>query len=105
MLLLTAILTSQLSNPLEAIKWKLWAGCFFFPTWVAPYETYLIFPINDRVKVMEKELEGGVEGKREDELKREMQELLGLWQRRNFGRVAWPLVTGVVALLGGLLKG
>jgi hypothetical protein len=50
--------------------------------------------------VVEKELEGGVEGKREDELKKEM----GLWQRRNFGRVAWPLVTGVAALMGGLVK-
>jgi hypothetical protein len=72
---------------------------------VAPYEIYFIFPINDRAEEIGRELDGGVEGKKEDELKRELKELLGMWQRRNFGRVVLPAVTGVVALVGGVGTG
>ena len=105
-LLITGILTSQLSDAVEAEKWKVWAGSFCFLILVAPYEIYFIFPINDRADEIGLELErGGVTEKKEGELKKELRVLLGMWQRRNFGRVGMPLVTGVVALAGVVRRG
>ena len=96
-LLLTTILTSRLPDSAEAEKWKNWAGLFCTLITVAPYEIYFIFPINDRVEEIGEELEKGV--KVEEEVKKELKDLLAKWQFRNFGRVALPTLVGV----GGIL--
>jgi hypothetical protein len=92
-LLLATILTSRLSDPVEAEKWKSWAALFLTLITVAPYEIYLIFPINDRVEEIGQELEKGTT--RDKKAKRELKELLGKWQFRNFGRVLLPALVGV----------
>lgn len=97
-LISTTILTSRLSDPVEAEKWKSWAGLFLTLITVAPYEIYLIFPINDRVEEIEEQLENGT--KQDEQVKKELKELLAKWQFRNFGRVALPVLVGV----GGMLN-
>ena len=90
-------MTSRLPDPVEAEKWKVWAACFFTLITVAPYEIYFIFPINDRVEEIGRELEKGAGT--EEEQKKELRELLGKWQWRNFGRVGLPVIVGVVGML------
>ena len=97
-LLLTTVLTSRLSNPQEAEKWKNWAALFCTLIVVAPYEIYFIFPINYRVDDIKEELEKG--SKEGDDVKKELKELLAKWQFRNFGRVVWPTLVGV----GGMMS-
>ena len=96
-LLLTTILTSRLSDPAEAEKWKNWAGLFCTLITVAPYEIYFIFPMNDRVEEIGEELEKGV--RMEEDVKKELQDLLAKWQFRNFGRVALPALVGVAGIV------
>jgi hypothetical protein len=97
-LLLTTVLTSRLSDPVEAENWKTWAALFLTLITVAPYEIYFIFPINDRVEEISDELEKGA--KQEEDVKRELHKLLGKWQFKNFGRVALPVLVGV----GGMMN-
>jgi hypothetical protein len=101
-LLLTTILTSRLSDPVEAEKWKTWAALFVMLVTIAPYEIYLIFPINDRVEeigvMMEREME------KEVEQKRELWGLLKQWQFRNFGRVGMPVLVGVLGMMNLVKK-
>lgn len=87
---------------MEAEKWKSWAVLFFVLITIAPYEIYLIFPINDRVEEIGEELEKGT--KSEEEVKRELKVLLEKWQFRNFGRVAVPALVGVGGMLN-IVKG
>lgn len=95
-LLLTTILTSQLAGE-EGEKWRLWAMALAILVPVAPYEVYFIFPINDRVKEIDDDINGrGASEKVEKELKR----LFRKWKVRNWGRVVMPLVAGVVGWLG-----
>jgi hypothetical protein len=68
---------------------------------VAPYEIYAIFPINDRVKEIRDEI---ASGRDEKGAKRELQGLFVKWQVRNFGRVAIPLVAGLVGWFGVLRR-
>jgi hypothetical protein len=82
----------------EAQKWKTWAALFFVLLIIAPYEIYAIFPTNDRVAEMEKELAKGLI--EEDAAKKELKVLLKRWQFRNFGRVGLPLIVGV----GGIIN-
>ncbi|KAF2832487.1 hypothetical protein CC86DRAFT_279941 [Ophiobolus disseminans] len=96
-LLLTTILTSRLPDPAEAEKWRNWAVLFCTLITIAPYEIYLIFPINDRVAEIGEELEKGA--KEEGEVKKELKELLAKWQFRNFGRVAMPVFVGVAGMV------
>lgn len=96
-LLLTTYLTSRLPKPAQAAKWRAWAACFGTLITVAPYEIYYIFPINDRVEEIGEEIESGA--RNEEEQKRELQELLGKWQFRNFGRVGLPAFVGVAAMM------
>lgn len=63
---------------------------------VAPYEVYLIFPINDRVEEIGEELDR--DARKEEERKRELKELLKKWQFRNFGRVGMPALVGVMGM-------
>jgi hypothetical protein len=94
---LTAILTSQLSNPREAKKWKTWAILFCVLIIIAPYEIYLIFPINDRVEEIGQEMAKGMGG--EVYQMKELQKLLRMWQLRNIGRVVAPAVVGVIGFM------
>lgn len=63
---------------------------------IAPYEIYLIFPINDRVKEIGQEMDKEIG--REAELKKELQGLLSKWQFRNFGRVLTPAIVGLIGI-------
>lgn len=99
-LLTLAFLVSRLEDESQAAKWKTWALCFGIHFLVAPYERITIFPINDRIEVIEKELvdrndgEGGG-----NKIGKELVELLKKWQWRNFGRVGLPLLAGSIGLL------
>ena len=83
---------------MEAQQWKTWMALFFVLLIIAPYEIYAIFPTNDRVAEMEKELAKGL--MEEDAAKKELKVLLKRWQFRNFGRVGLPLIVGV----GGMMN-
>jgi hypothetical protein len=96
LLLLTTFLTSRLSDPAQAAKWRDWALCLGILAPVAPYEVYTIFHLNDRVEEIGDEVRRGVGS--EAERKAELGVLLGKWQVRNFGRVAIPLCAGLVGL-------
>jgi hypothetical protein len=96
-LLLTTILTSRLSDPVEAGKWKTWAVLLGMLGAIAPYEIYLIFPINDRVEEIGKEMEKRIG--REVEQRLELQGLLKKWQSKNFVRVGVPVLVGVVGMM------
>ncbi|KAH3972075.1 hypothetical protein HBH64_119910 [Parastagonospora nodorum] len=95
--LITTILTSQLPRTSDAEIWKTWAVLFCALFTIAPYEIYLIFPINDRVKEIGQEMEKGMG--RDAEQKKELQELLLKWQFRNFGRVLTPAIVGLIAMM------
>jgi hypothetical protein len=97
--LLTSFLTARLPDPVEAGKWSIWVGLFCLLVTIAPYEIYLIFPINDRVTEIGEALDKGKE--REEEQKRELQSLLGKWAFRNWGRISMPVVVGVVGIVWG----
>lgn len=98
LLVVTALLTSRLDDDEQAQKWKVWVAILGIFVPVAPYEIWAIFPINDRVNEWQQALQSG-KGVDEDEIKAELGELLDKWQTRNLGRAAWPLATGVIALL------
>jgi hypothetical protein len=95
-LLLTTLLTFQLPGE-ESETWKTWATALAILVPVAPYEVYFIFPINDRVKEIGRELSTGEE---EKSVKKELDALLRTWKIRNWGRVLAPLVAGVVGWMG-----
>jgi hypothetical protein len=99
LMLLTTILTSQLSDPDEAATWPIWALLFCGVLMIAPYEIYCIFPINERVKEIGNALEHGAV--REDAVKKELQELLKTWAFRTWGRILTPTFVGVVGLTYG----
>ena len=69
---------------------------------IAPYEVYCIFPSNDRIKEIGRDLRT----REKDELRgEEAEELDGLftkWQWRNGIRFVTPVVASVVGLLGVL---
>ncbi|KAJ4991592.1 hypothetical protein SVAN01_02973 [Stagonosporopsis vannaccii] len=97
LLLLTTALTARLPLPLHAEAWKTWAVALAILVPVAPYEVYWIFPINDRVKEIGKEVEEGRDGERAG---RELRGLFELWRLRNYGRVGIPLLAGLVGWMG-----
>lgn len=88
---------------------------------VAPYEAYCIFRINDRVAEVGRELEGKEKGEGEGDggkagkegdggsrsaVDEELEELIGMWRRRNWGRAGPALAAGVaVAIIGSPLLG
>lgn len=97
----TTILTSQLASPFEAQKWRIWALYMCSFATIAPYEIYLIFPINDRVAEIGRVL-GKYEQDNEEVVEmhgKELHELLKKWQARNFGRVIMPVLVGVAGIL------
>jgi hypothetical protein len=102
-LILTTLLTSQLSEPVEAEKWKTWAALSGTLITIAPYEIYLIFPINDRVKEIGQEMER--ETSKEVEQRIELHELLKKWQFRNFGRVGTPALVGMLGMMNLVKSG
>ncbi|KAF2684226.1 hypothetical protein K458DRAFT_404500 [Lentithecium fluviatile CBS 122367] len=61
---------------------------------VAPYEIVFIFPINDRIDELEKRWKNGSDVSTEE--KGKLRDWLDMWKARNWGRVAAPLVHGVV---------
>lgn len=95
--LVTTVLTSQLHRTSDAEIWKTWAVLFCVLFTIAPYEIYLIFPINDRVKEIGQAMDKEVG--REAELKKELQGLLSKWQFRNFGRVLTPAIVGLIGMM------
>jgi hypothetical protein len=92
-LLLINILTSRL----ESEEWKTWALLLCSLVIVAPYEIWFIFPINDRVEQIGRELGEG--NKKEEDFRSELHALLNQWQARNFVRMGLPLCVGVVGML------
>ncbi|KAF1949518.1 hypothetical protein CC80DRAFT_540214 [Byssothecium circinans] len=96
-LLITTVLTSQLADPKESAKWKTWAFCTVLLPLVAPYEIKLIFPLNDRIDDLGRKMEAGEELDAVE--RRELTQCFKSWGHLNYGRVALPLVSGVVALL------
>jgi Na+/melibiose symporter-like transporter len=99
LILLTTMLTSLLPDPDDAATWPIWALLFCMVVTVAPYEIYLIFPLNDRVKEIGSVLEHSTVS--EDAVKRELQTLLKTWAFRNWGRILAPVVVGVMGLAYG----
>jgi hypothetical protein len=81
------------------VTWTTWAWLFVALVVIAPYEIYCIFPINDRVKEIGRELESGV--RTEDDVKGELRGLLGRWRVRNWGRILGPAAVGVLGLVYG----
>lgn len=78
---------------------------------VAPYEIYCIFWINERVAEVGRGLEGEGGSGKEGEGGRgskdggavdgELEELIGMWRRRNWGRAGPALAAGIaVAVIG-----
>ena len=99
-LLTLTFLVSRLEDESQAAEWKTWALCFGIVFSIAPYERITIFPINDRVAVIEKELVGRNDGGEGDnKIGKELRGLLQEWQWRNFGRVGLPLLAGSIGLL------
>ncbi|KAG7004376.1 hypothetical protein G7Y79_00026g059600 [Physcia stellaris] len=79
---------------------------------VAPYEVCCIFWINDRVAEVGRELKAGNEIKEKGDdgsqsaVEEELEELIGMWRRRNWGRAGPALAAGVaVAIIGSPLLG
>ena len=67
----------------------------------APWEIYLIFPTNDRVAEMQKQLERMGKENYGDERDDEIGELISVWQKWHVGRVVAPLVaTAIMAGAG-----
>jgi hypothetical protein len=97
-LLITVFLVSRLQDSTEAQEWKTWAAALAILIPVAPYEIYAIFPINDRINEIRLELEGKTAEDFSTAQKAELGALLTKWQWRNWGRVACPLVVGLVGL-------
>ena len=90
--------TVNAADSTEAQEWKTWAVALAILVPVAPYEIYAIFPINDRIDEIRLELEGKKAEDFSTAQKAELVELLTKWQWRNWGRVACPLVVGLVGL-------
>lgn len=99
--LTTTFLTWQSAPINDAAKWKTWALCTCALGSLAPYEIYLIFPVNDRVEEIRRKLEkedgGGEKGG--EGYKEELDGLLRMWQARNFGRVGMPVLVGVMGMM------
>jgi hypothetical protein len=57
--LFTSFLTARLPDAVEAGRWSVWVGLFCLLVTIAPYEIYLIFPINDRVTEIGEALDKG----------------------------------------------
>ena len=79
---------------------------------MAPYEVYCIFWINDRVAEVGRELKAGNEIKEKGDdgsqsaVDEELEELIGMWRRRNWGRAGPAFAAGVaVAIIGSPLLG
>ncbi|PVH92947.1 hypothetical protein DM02DRAFT_733410 [Periconia macrospinosa] len=96
--LVTTFLTSQLADPIEAQKWKVWACALVALVAVAPYETVMIFPLNEKVEKLKGLVVERVEG--EGELKKELGAILGRWGRLNFGRAGLAAFAGILGILG-----
>lgn len=98
-LLLISFLTSRLPDPDQAQHWKSWAGLLAFLAPVAVWEEVFIFPINRRVERIGREVTGGMRKGGDADVEREVGVLLGRWRRRNYVRVAMPILTG----MGGMI--
>ena len=55
-LLSVTYLTAQNPNPAVASRWRYWAACLAILVPVAPYEIFVIFPINDQVKEIDAQI-------------------------------------------------
>ena len=67
----------------------------------SPWEIYLIFPTNDKVTEMQKQLEKMGKENFGDRRDGEMGELISIWQKWHVGRVIAPLIaTAIMAMAG-----
>ena len=96
-LVLNTILTYLHPDPAIQRQWKRWAAmvCTLVPA--APYEIFAIFPINDKIMAMNKQVEKDKQELSEQQV-RELKSLLQKWAARNFGRIAMPLVASIIGM-------
>lgn len=105
---------SRIQNiPLIALTWLLYrhpepeiskAWLYFFAATLiqiqaAWYEIVFVFPINDKLKEIEKMLEGKDE-KTDRAMRPEVLRLLESWRTWHIGRIVLPFAAGAVALCG-----
>ena len=83
-----AILFYNHPNPTLASRWKYYALAIGALITTAPYEIYAIFPTNDRVAKMGKELGKEKQDDFGDHRDKEVVDLLRKWQWRHVGRIA-----------------
>lgn len=96
-LLLNTWLTAIHPDPLVSADWTTWATmcCVLFAA--APYEIYFIFPINDAVMSLNRQVEKDKRALSNDQ-ETELANNLNRWAFRNYGRVALPLIAGILGM-------
>ncbi len=67
-----------------------------------PWEIYLIFPTNDKIAEMKKELEKRGKENFGDERDNQIGELLSIWQKWHVGRVVAPLLATMIMAGAGV---
>lgn len=90
---------TSLSNTVAA--WSPYVLAIAIVMLTAPWEIYLIFPTNDKVADMQKQLEKMGEENFGDKRDEEMGKLISNWQKWHVGRVIAPLTaTAIMAMAG-----
>ena len=82
--------------------WLPYAICIAVLIPVAPWETFLIFPTNDKIEAMGKELERTKKTDFGDQRDQELQEAMISWQRFHVGRVVMPALGFGIMVLSGV---
>ncbi|MCJ1293161.1 hypothetical protein MMC34_004714 [Xylographa carneopallida] len=75
-------------DPAISMAWRYYAICGVLLVLVAPWETFMVFPINDRIKEMGAQLEKAGNAEGNPATKAELERLLRKWRDMHGGRIA-----------------